>query len=290
MSDFPPPPPPPPSGPGDFSASPPAHPEQGFVGHYHHGFQRIGKNAKVMLALLGLVAALQIVSIPMQMAVHSRAQDYKAAYQALPVPADDAPPAEREAWEQQLRPELDRLRDAQTAHGSVIGVELGATLAIAILTMIWMRKLILNHRLLGRPFSTWSPGWAIGGWFLPPGGIYAIPWLIFKELWRGSDPANVPNDPSWKQRPVSPIVHIWWVLFGFIPLVGTIAGSGAIGGFGNSSTASSNPTKWYDFAKVQTSAFPVLLVVAIIAVITPVVYGKLVRDLTKRQQVLTGEG
>jgi uncharacterized membrane protein len=121
--------------------------------------------------------------------------------------------------------------------------------------------------------------------------VYVIPWLIFKELWRGSDPANVANDPSWKKRPVSPLVHIWWVLFGLVPLIGTIAGSGALGGFGETATSGSNdPTKWYNYAKVQTSSFAVLLAVAIVAVITPAVYAKLVRDLTKRQQRLTGEG
>jgi len=243
-----------------------------------------------MVILLALVAALQVVSIPLQFATHSRAQDYKEVYLANPKPAETAERAAQQQWEDAITPTLNKLRDSQTVYSSVTGIQMGGMLAIAIMTMIWMRRMILNHRLFGRPFSTWTPGWAIGGWFLPPGGIYAIPWLIFKELWRGSDPANEPNDPSWKQRPVSPLIHLWWALFGLVPIIGTIAGSGVLFGLGTTATSgSSDPTEWFNHAKVQVSAFPVLLAVAIVGVITPLVYAKLVRDLTKRQQAFTRE-
>ena len=53
--------------------------------------------------------------------------------------------------------------------------------------MIWMYRMAANHRALQRN-GTWAPGWAIGGWFLPPGGLYIIPFLMFRELWKASDP------------------------------------------------------------------------------------------------------
>ena len=64
-----------------------------------------------------------------------------------------------------------------------------------------------NLRKLGRPGQTWAPGWGIASWFVPPCFVYAVPWLMFKELWRGSDPGVPPGDPSWKQRPVPATDH-----------------------------------------------------------------------------------
>ena len=67
--------------------------------------------------------------------------------------------------------------------GSLVGL---LVIPIAVLTIIWMFRMAGNLRQLGRTGATWAPGWAIGGWFCPPCAIYAIPWLMFRELWRGS--------------------------------------------------------------------------------------------------------
>lgn len=268
MSELPPPPPgapiPPPPGPTGYPAPPPAHPEQGFVGQYHHGFERIGGNARSITILLGIYAALQILGIPVQFAVRSKARDYLAGTISA-----------------------DTFKEAINPLNALNALQSGATIAIAIITMIWMRRMIRNHRLLGRPYSTWGPGWAIGGWFLPPGAVYAIPWLIFKELWRGSDPANVPNDPSWKQRPVAPIVHVWWICYGFLPLVSGVVGAGFTFSSLNGLADESNTQR---LAEIHTDLFAVQLITSAVMLVAVVVYGKLVRDLTRRQQALTGAG
>lgn len=210
-----------------------------------------------------LFAAAQIITIPMQFAVHRKAQDFLDGTISG-----------------------DTFKNAVNTLTSISALQSGFNIGIIVITMIWMRKLILNHRLLGRPYSSWGPGWAIGGWLVPPGAIYAVPWLIFKELWRGSDPANVPNDPAWKQRPVAPIVHIWWIVYGFLPLVGGIVGAG-IGVSGLSAVTSG--TSEHRLATLYTDLFSVQIVTSVIAIAGAVVYGKLVRDLTKRQQHLIGE-
>jgi hypothetical protein len=116
--------------------------------------------------------------------------------------------------------------------------------------------------------------------------VYAVPWLIFKELWRGSDPANVPNDPSWKQRPVSPLVHLWWVLYGFVPIIGTVLTAGS--SFANLRGVASNTA--VDVAKLYTNNFALQFTVSILTVVGTVVFGLLVQNLTRRQRALTGEG
>ena len=149
-----------------------------------------------------------------------------------------------------------------------------------------MRKLIANHRLLGRPGSKWSPGWAIGAWFVPPGAIYAVPWLIFKELWKGSDPANVPNDPAWKRRPVSSLIHVWWILYGFVPIVSAAINAG---GGGLASLRDVTKTDDLDLAKLYTHHYGLQLAVAAIGVVATFVFARLIFDLTRRQRALTGE-
>ena len=93
---------------------------------------------------------------------------------------------------------------------------------IAVLTMIWMFRMSANLRTLGRHGQTWAPGWGIASWFVPPCVIYAVPWLMFRELWKGSDPACDPSDPAWKNGRVSPLVNVWWVLYGLVPLLGLL--------------------------------------------------------------------
>lgn len=254
--------PPPPPG---YPTPPPVHPgpEQGYVGQYHPGFQPIARNARTITVLLCIVGALQVIGIPVQLALHDKAQKFLDGSISS-----------------------DSFRDALSTQQNVSGFQGGATLAIGILTIIWMRKLINNHRLLGRPGSKWSPGWAVGGWFVPPGAVYAVPWLIFKELWRGSDPANVPNDPNWKRRPVSPLVHVWWVLYGFVPILGAALTAGS----GLASLRDIGKTDDTDVAKLYTHNFSLQVVVAILSVVGTVVYALLVQNLSRRQRALTGEG
>lgn len=90
-----------------------------------------------------------------------------------------------------------------------------STLGAAVLTMIWMFRMAKNQQALGRA-GTWVPGWAIGGWFVPPCVLYVIPYLMMRDIWKSSDPDSAPN---WKQNPIAPLVHVWWVLFGLIPLL-----------------------------------------------------------------------
>jgi hypothetical protein len=272
VSELPPPPPPsngsgspvPPPPPG-YPAPPPAHggPEQGYVGQYHHGFQPIARNARTITILLCVVGALQVIGIPVQIALHDKAQKFLAGGITK-----------------------DAFQSALHTQQNVSGFQGGSTLAIGILTIVWMRKLINNHRLLGRPGSRWSPGWAIGGWFVPPGAVYAVPWLIFKELWRGSDPANVANDPNWKQRPVSPLIHLWWVLYGFIPIIGTALTAGtsiaSLRGVASSTDI--------DVAKLYTHNFVLQFVIAVLGIAGTAVFALLVQNLTRRQRALTGEG
>ena len=107
---------------------------------------------------------------------------------------------------------------------SLAGLLTGATfIALIVLTMIWLYRIAANHRAIGRQL-TWVPGWAIGGWFLPPLVLYIIPMLMFSESWKAADPDAPPGDDRWRQNSVSPLVYVWWVLYGLVPILFIVQG------------------------------------------------------------------
>ena len=152
---------------------------------------------------------------------------------------------------------------------------------IAVLTIIVMFRMAQDLERLGRHGRTWKPGWAIAGWFVPPCAIYVVPWLMFRELWRGSDPDVAPGDPTWRQRPVHRIVDVWWVLYGLVPIVG----------FGSSVTfvAGVRDLDDTDLAQELVDSFARNWVLSLVSVITAVVFLVMMRLLTRRHMRATGE-
>lgn len=104
---------------------------------------------------------------------------------------------------------------AVTPYALVTFVQSIAVLATVVLVIVWMYRLAANLRKLNRT-GTWGPGWAIGGWFLPP-MLYIIPFLMLRELWHGSDP-TVPLGSEWRSKRFHPSIVAWFVLYSLIPL------------------------------------------------------------------------
>jgi hypothetical protein len=162
-------------------------------------------------------------------------------------------------------------------------VQLAATVAAFVLVVLVMFRLAANHRKLGRT-GTWAPGWAIGGWFLPPLVIYVIPYLMFRELWKASDPDASSDTDSWKQGPVSPMVTLWWVLYGLVPLGLIFAqGAGSVGGGGFTSTTDA-------LAETVEEQFALTLVGSLLTLAAAIVFIAMLRGLVARHRRLTGEG
>jgi Domain of unknown function (DUF4328) len=168
------------------------------------------------------------------------------------------------------------------APAALLGVvQIVAMIALVVLTMIWMYRLAANHRALHR-VGTWSPGWAIGGWFLPPGGLYIIPYLMFRELWKASDPAVPAGDERWKQSPVGIIVTVWFVLYGLVLPITTLATQV---GFGAGMFSADTET----LAEAIDERYTVSLVLSVLTAIAAAVFIVMVRQLSSRHRQLTGE-
>ena len=102
---------------------------------------------------------------------------------------------------------------------------------------------------------------------------------MFGELWRGSAPGTVANDPNWKRSPIGPIVHVWWVLYGLggIAVTALMITNITIGG------GVRDAAEFYHDSSVWAGLSTAVTVASGIA------YLLLVRALTRRQQALTGQ-
>ncbi|HEY5663480.1 MAG TPA: DUF4328 domain-containing protein [Ilumatobacter sp.] len=154
----------------------------------------------------------------------------------------------------------------------------GLVIASIVLVLIWMRRLAVNHRALQR-VGTWGPGWAIGGWFLPP-LLYVIPTLMLRELWRASDP-DVPIGGDWRSRPASPLIDVWFVAYSLIPLVLTFVQTDTVlSGIGGSEQ---------ELADQLTGGQATVIASTLASVVAAAVWIRMTQALTSRHRRLTGE-
>jgi hypothetical protein len=157
-------------------------------------------------------------------------------------------------------------------------VQGAVVIASVVLVMIWMYRMAANHRALHRG-ATWGPGWAIGGWFLPP-LLYIIPTLMYRELWRASDP-DVPVGGDWKSRPVSPLIMLWFLTYSLIPLgLMFVESDTVLSGLGGSDD---------ELARQITGDQGLVIASTAVTVVAAVVFVSFARQLTARHQRLTGE-
>ncbi len=249
MSDLPPPPP--------FNLTPPpGYVAYGGPGSVPFGTQPIGGVAKPLGILMMILIPVQVLSVISTISVSKSAKDY------LDGSISEA-----------------KFEDAYSGNITQLGGFL--VIPVAVLTMIWMFRMAKNLRALGRNGATFAPGWAIGGWFTPPCAIYAVPWLMLKELWKGSDP-EVPNgDPNWKAGHVSPLITAWWVMYGLLPLAGFATAAGLISGLQDLDTR--------DLAEQFDKYAAINIALGVVGVGTAVVYLMIVRQLSARHMKAIGE-
>ncbi len=157
-------------------------------------------------------------------------------------------------------------------------IQMVLLIAASVVVMIWMFRIATNHRTLHRG-GTWGPGWAIGGWFLPP-MLFVIPFLTFRQLWKSSDPGT-PIGSDWRSNRVSPIVPVWFVMYSLLPPALLInQGTSTFSGFGNQERA---------MAETIIEDGTIALISAFVSIAGAIAFGIMARGLTSRHQQLTGE-
>lgn len=84
------------------------------------------------------------------------------------------------------------------------------TLLSAVLFLMWLYRVRCNFPALGIDQPRWTPGSAVGWWFVPVMNLIR-PFQIMRETWKATDPEATGED--WKYHPGSPLVAWWWAAF-----------------------------------------------------------------------------
>ena len=80
-------------------------------------------------------------------------------------------------------------------------------LGTAILVLSWIYRANYNARQLGAADMRFTPGWAVG-WYFVPIAWFWMPYLAMREIWRASV-----NPSDWATTPVWPLLRWWWGLW-----------------------------------------------------------------------------
>lgn len=217
------------------------------------GLSRVRGLAKWIMVLLGVVAAGSVIGLATVGSLVDGAERYLADRDA------DA---------------FDRALTGNLAGSVVSGFP---TIAIAVLSMVWLFRTAQNHQRLDRRL-TWAPGWAIGGWFLPP-FLFVIPTLMLQESWKAADPAAPAGADAWRSGRSSPAVWIWFLVYSVAGTAGQIVlavGQGIGGGR-------------VERAQYYVDNEALLYVQPLLAIAGCVTWFFVVRALTARHTGLTGE-
>jgi hypothetical protein len=88
--------------------------------------------------------------------------------------------------------------------------KISAYLLCAVAFVVWMHRAHGNLGSLGAERLEYTPGWAVGSWFVPFLNLVR-PYQIVREVWLASNPKFV-GDKGWRWRngQVGPLLGIWW--------------------------------------------------------------------------------
>jgi hypothetical protein len=105
----------------------------------------------------------------------------------------------------------DDLEDSNTLFEAMKGLQVFAVLGIAPLFIWWMQRAVRNLPALGAHGQKYSPGWAVGWWFIPFAN-FVQPARVMLEAWKGSGVRQVLEpDESWRSKSSDPLVIVWWL-------------------------------------------------------------------------------
>lgn len=79
-----------------------------------------------------------------------------------------------------------------------------------ILLLVWSHRAYKNLYAFGLQGLSFSPLFVVVSYFIPLLNIL-FPFLILREIWKGSDPDFQAQDRSWKKRPTPLFLWVWWI-------------------------------------------------------------------------------
>lgn len=90
-------------------------------------------------------------------------------------------------------------------------------LVLLVLFCMWTYRSNYNARQLGARDMQFSPGWAVGWYFIPIANFWK-PYQAMREIWQASA-----NPAHWQQQPRGSILPLWWTLLLLSNVISTAA-------------------------------------------------------------------
>ena len=115
--------------------------------------------------------------------------------------------------------------DREDTASALIGFAGFLSIAVAVLMIIWafqLTRAVDRHRPNGR---RWTPGWAIGAWFIPLANYFLCPAILMEDE-KIAVAAARGNTEGWKGERAHPLTVCWfaaWALGGILSFVGNSA-------------------------------------------------------------------
>ena len=94
----------------------------------------------------------------------------------------------------------------------------------AVTFLRWTYLSSRNARFLGADALQFTPGWAVGWYFIPVATLWK-PYQALKETFKASHPEFTEN---WRQAPHPAIMPLWWTLWILAGLIGQTVGRAAL--------------------------------------------------------------
>jgi hypothetical protein len=105
---------------------------------------------------------------------------------------------------------LDEIAASQSAMQSLAMPQRLVQLITAVCFLVWIYRAHRNLPSLGAHPLKYSPGWAVGGFFVPFLNLIH-PYLVVREMWKASSPeVGVSNGDSWQDQATFPLLGLWW--------------------------------------------------------------------------------
>jgi hypothetical protein len=99
--------------------------------------------------------------------------------------------------------------EANDARQTMVGdVQMGLSLTLAVLFLLWVHRANKNARALGAEGMLFTPGWCVGWFFVPFANLIKPPQAL-KEIWKASHPTF---GEDWRQVRGSWLFGFWWTL------------------------------------------------------------------------------
>ncbi|SFY12300.1 DUF4328 domain-containing protein [Streptomyces atratus] len=95
---------------------------------------------------------------------------------------------------------------ADNLYGAASSFQTFVGLAIAVVFIIWFRRVRLNAEVFDPSMQSMRPGWAVGAWFIPIAN-WVLPRRIAGGIWTASAQTN--TDGSWRTVPAT-VMNLWW--------------------------------------------------------------------------------